>query len=144
MFFWKMPIAGGTLPDIVVSAQHEIDDTRITRMRLEGLDVVETADFDGLSAVGNIFEDDSSYYSNSVLDEMGEAAYYLNASRQRSEFWNLDTVFHPALQPGDLVSVPIASEPGTPISMGIMSTQLTLGFNGDTFDISSLVQGFTA
>jgi hypothetical protein len=144
MFFWKMPISGGTLPDIVITAQHEYDDSRVTRMRLEGLQVVEVADFNGLSAVGNIFEDESSYYSNTTLDETGEAQYYLNSSRQRSEIWTLDTVFHPALQPGDLVNVPIAGEAGSPVSIGIMSTQLNLGFTGDTFDISSVVQGFAA
>ncbi len=140
MFFFKTPTAVGLLPDILISDDHEWSDDRLSRVRTEGILISEIADFDALQEIGNLFETTNSMWANTIGDLERDGKYYMNNLRQRSEVRTWEIVMHPALQPGDLVSMPLHGEN---VSAGIIATQTALGFNGDNFDVQEVIQVYT-
>ena len=130
MYCYKTPTAIGTIADIIVGRSAEQSDTYVSRVRAEGVNVVETADFTALSDVGNIFETINDQYGNNASEILQDAGQYLSRLRQNAEVTTLATVLDPVLQPGDVYDVP---EEGRPTTYQVVGTDFALGFQGDSF-----------
>ena len=137
LLFYKTPTDIGALPDIVISERHEESDEAVTRVRVEGIKIAEIADFDAMRENGNLFETVNSMYADTVEDLVSDGEKTVELLRQRTDTRSLETVFHPALQPGDVGTVVIAGEE---IGIGIMATSVTFGFNGENFDVNAGVE----
>lgn len=137
LFFYRNGTDVGRLPDIVTGLQKEDTDARVTRVRAEGVNVVEVADFEALSDVGNIFETINSQYGNNVPEITLDANAYLNRLKQHAASRTLSTVIHPALQPGDKG---VFTLPEGDVTLQVLSTDFMLGFQGDSFVCDMQIQ----
>ena len=135
--FYKALEDIGSIPDIVISEQHEETDDLLTRVRMEGISVTEAVDWDAIAEHGNLFETANSMYANTVQDLLSESEHYFELRRQKSDVRNLEVVFHPALQPGDGGAIVIDGES---IDVGIMSTNVIFGFRGENFGVDASIE----
>jgi hypothetical protein len=140
LHFFKTPTSIGSVPDIVISVQHDQVDDEVSRTRVEGIKIVESAGFDQMRMNGNVFETINSKYADTVNDLLQYGVNYRNHLRQRSELRTIEAVFHPALQPGDLGSFNLE---GNIRTVGVMATNLALGFNGENLDVNYSLQAYT-
>jgi hypothetical protein len=134
LFFYKTMSDVGNLPDIVISEQKEEVDELVSRVRVEGIKIAEIADFALLKDAGNLFETVNSMYAETVQDLVADGEKVIELIRQRSDVRSLETVFHPALQPGDTGVITIAGEE---TEIGVMASSVVFGFNGENFDVNA-------
>jgi hypothetical protein len=137
LLFYKTPESIGALPDIVISEQHEQADELVSRVRAEGIKVAEMAHMFVLWEHGNLFETANSVYAETVQDLVSDGNQLVELLYRRSDTRSLETVFHPALQPGDVGTIDIAGEE---VEIGVMATSVSFGFNGDNFDVVASVE----
>jgi hypothetical protein len=135
--FFKTPTSVGVLPDLVLSYGSRQLDNKVSRVRVEGTQIVELADFSALSEIGNVFETINSPYAGSIADLKSDGAYHIQSTSQRADEIAIDAVFHPALQPGDAGQIVID---GQTVDACVISSSVTFGFEGETFDINATLE----
>jgi hypothetical protein len=135
--FYKALEDIGSIPDIVISEQHEETDDLLTRVRMEGISVTEAVDWNAIAEHGNLFETANSMYANTTQDLLGESEHYFELRRQKSDVRNLEVVFHPALQPGDGGTIVIDGES---VDVGVMATNVVFGFRGENFGVDASIE----
>jgi len=134
LLFFKTPTDVGTLPDLVISEAREELDDEISRIRVEGLQIVELADFEVLSRIGNIFETINSPYAETLTDLQRDGNYHMQLLAHRSNTRSWDVVFHPALQPGDSGNIIVD---GQSVDVCVISTGVSFGFDGESFGVNA-------
>ena len=137
LYFYKSDTDAGILPDIVIADNKSEADDALSRVRVEGINIAEIADFTLLSDIGNLFETINSKWADSVPGLVRDGQYYLSKAKGNATTHQMATVFHPALQPGDRATLDIA---GTVTNIHIMSTAVSFGFSEDKFNIQSTVE----
>jgi hypothetical protein len=134
LYFYKSNTDAGTLPDIVISDEKSDTDEAISRVRVEGISVAEIADFGLLSDIGNLFGTVNSKWADSVPGLVLDGQYYLAKAKSEAVTHQMQTVLHPAIQPGDKAKLNIA---GQLTDIHVMSTSVSFGFDGDNFNIQA-------
>jgi hypothetical protein len=137
LYFYRRYEDVGTVADIVVSKHRLATDSVYARVRAEGLFIVETADFDLIRAHGNKLRTINVPFEDTIQGLLNEATRDVAEQQQYADVTTLETVLHPALQPGDRAILLVDGELR---DVHIISVSMHLGYTNEKFDVGGSVE----
>ena len=128
----------GNLPDIVTAWTNSSLDSKVTRVRAEGVKIAEYSNWDDTKLYGDVGVPVNATYANSAGEVIREARLVQAITNKEAGTHRLSTVFYPGITSGDNWSFLLLGERK---SIQILGTSIKLAVSGGDFACDMELEG---